>query len=191
MSSTWLSTKYFDFAQKRDKAFTLYKQTNNLFHKVTFIKLRKICNIISKQDKTKYYETKVFQNQQNPKKMWNLLNSFRNIPNKEINNIEKIENLGIVTNKKDISNYFNDCFISIIEQLYGSINNNLSTNNFYLKNNISIEKFKFTALTQDEVSKIIKGCKFSSYSNSNNSIPWVIFNKLILELIPIVTYYII
>ena len=143
MSSTWLSTKYFDFAQKRDKAFTLYKQTNNLFHQVTFIKLRKICNIISKQDKTKYYETKVFQNQQNPKKMWSLLNNFRNIPNKEINNIEKIEveNLGIVTNKKDISNYFNDYFISIIEQLYGSINNNLSNNNFYLTNNINIEKF--------------------------------------------------
>ena len=118
-----------------------------MFHKVTFIKLRKICNIISKQDKTKYYETKIFQNQQNPKKMWNLLNSFRNIPNKEINNIEKIEveNLGIVTNKKDISNYFNDYFISIIEQLYGSINNNLS-------NNINIEKFKFIALTQNEVS---------------------------------------
>ena len=150
----WLTTGMKNAIKEKNKLFMLQKKQPYMYYKTKYKNYRnKLNNILIKAER-EYYHNLFDVNKNNVIKTWSVIKDIIN--KKKVNKIQTsffINNINI-TDKKDISNSFNDYFVSIGPELSKNIPvYNISPTSYITNNNIS--SMYLEAVSNNEVKDII------------------------------------
>ena len=151
---TWLTTGMKNAIKEKNKLFMLQKKQPYMYYKTKYKNYRnKLNNILIKAER-EYYHNLFDINKNNVIKTWSVIKDIIN--KKKVNKIQtsfSINNSN-VTDKKDISNSFNDYFVSIGPELSKNIPvYNISPTSYIRNNNVS--SMYLEAVSNNEVKDII------------------------------------
>jgi len=159
---SYLSSRFLHLSKIRDNFLAEFNRTKSLSARRKFLHLRKLCRATAIIDKREYYRKIITTAGTNTKKVWQIINSFRN--HKNVNPVVSIDNLPLNSNICDtISNFFSNTIESIVSTFVSAPN--------YCFNNVcfTFSCFCFQEVTVDITLYYLKSIKSSS--NSSGSLP--------------------
>ena len=163
----WITDKILTHIKKRQHYFILYRK--NVITKKTYSNYRNFVTSLIRKAKKQYYEDKFYSARNDIKKTWRIINDVLrpNKIHKKQNIIKKlIINNTTYENSQDISNIFNDHFVSIGRNMAESVVSGPNDHKKYLSHLNVPNSFFFTPVTPNETHVIINSLKNKS-SNLN------------------------
>lgn len=161
----WISQNIINCIRKRDELHKKLKQNPYDIHKLRYYKrYRNICKNIINTTKESYYKNKIDECNDNPRKMWQIINEVTN--SKSTSNTSKIDELNInkvptlyAENPDKILDHVNHFFTNIGSNLAKQIT--LCVNDAVEPNEArNLEReFDFKQITVDEIRNIITSLK--------------------------------
>lgn len=111
----WITNAIMKSCQTKEMLYTLWKKSpDNVTLESDYKNYVKILNKVIKDAKFKYESDKVVSCRDNPKKLWNFINSKLNKKKKEVNSINSlIINSQKIDNKADIADHMNSYFCDV------------------------------------------------------------------------------
>jgi len=159
---SYLSSRFLQLCKIRDSFLAKFNRTKSPSARRKFLHLRKLCRATAITDKREHYRKIIMTAGTNTKKVWQIINSFRN--HKNVNSVVSIDNLPLNSNICDtISNFFSNTVKDIVSSFVSSQN--------YCFSNVSytFDCFCFQEVNHDVTLFYLKSIKSSS--NSSGSLP--------------------
>ena len=143
---------------------------------------RRIKNLVNREidkAKTGYFESKVKQNDKNPKGMWGTLNEIAGWQNKPTSIPEIFVDELLISDSKIIPNKLNEYFSLVGKRLIDDLPSTTEDHSYFsnIFGNLGNLNFSFRTISRDELLSLIKG--LNNTSSGTRTIPMDIFKKYI------------
>ena len=174
---SWMTPALFKSSKTKDKLFKNYQKNPNADNKHKYNSYNNLFTTI-KRKAQKFYLNNKFENAKgNLKETWKII---KEVINNNKNNLVmtdsfKFENK-LISNAEEISNKFNEFFVTIGPKLDAKIDPPQTDFKSYLPNNIG-DSFFINPTSPDEITRIIGQCK-NKYSSGWDNVPMAIIRSV-------------
>ena len=142
----WMDHDILELIKERDRLLNIFRKSKNVEDHKNFSKVRNLLQRKIKKAKTEHISTKLEENKEDPKKLWQQLKSlgYRNQKKEEKKVVLNIDD-NICHDEYQIANHFNTFFTSVASKLVDALPTAKGTysvmsmcfRNFYLQRNVS------------------------------------------------------
>ena len=175
----WLTDGLKKAIKTKNKLYEIYMKYDTGFNKITYTQYKNQLTSILKRHEKEYYKSLLETNKNNLKKTWTVIrNVVNNCKQTKLNDSFSYNN-SIITDKKTISNKFNDYFVNIGSTLAAQIPTSGPFKRYLLEANT--ESIFLTPIDEQEIRKIILDTRNSAPGHDE------ITSKVIKPIIDILT----
>ena len=172
---SWFSGDILESISKRDKAWTRFCKSKLVSDYSEYKMFRNKTQTLIRNSKKDFIKNEIAENRNSPKNLWKTLKNL-GMPSQSKG---RSANIGLRNDSEEISfdstfvaDKFNNFFCNIASKLVNKLTKREFNENeildYYKKQNVKLDNFKFTVVTEAEVEKLLKGLAITKSTGSDN-----------------------